>query len=669
MSALGVAIVVWLLSAVAALVARRWRGVPVLGAAGAVVGGVAAMAAALGALGAGSTERWSVPWTLPAGALALRLDALGAVFLLPVAIIGALCAVYGVEYLRAHAHGRPLGGAFAAYNLLLVSMALVVTADDVLLLLIAWELMTMSSWALVVSNHEAPSVRAAGVQYLVAGHLATVALLLLGVLLASASGTFAISGLALPAAIAARAALPTGLLFLLALVGFGTKAGIMPMHVWLPDAHPAAPSHVSALMSAVMITMGFYGLARFVPLLGEPAAWWGYLLMTLGAAGAIGGIAFGIAQRDVKRTLAYSTVENAGIVTLAMGVGVLATALHEPLLAGLAWTAALLHLWNHALAKALLFLGFGAVAQGVGSQSLDAMGGLLRRWRIVGATLVLGAAAIASLPGLNIFTSEWLLLRGLFAGAIALHGVAQVALLGGVVALALTGGITVATFTRLVGLGLLGAPRTAAAASSPEPGWTMRVPLIACAAGCVAVASVPARVSAGLAGAVHVVAPAADVGLVGAMLQPLAFVLPLLVTVTAVLLALRGLMRRPALRRAGATWGCGYPAPTARMQYTSTSFGEPLTRVLQPMLRMEARATAAAVAHGQPTLWPRGAEWASATSDRVLVGVYLPMVDAVRRMGLGVRAVHSPRVTRSLLYVVVTVLVLVALLFQPGLGR
>lgn len=666
MTALWTAIVVWLAGAGAAALATRWRGAPVLGAAASVLGGVAATVAAAGSL-VGATVRWSAPWTLPAGALALRLDPLAAVFLLPVAIAGALCAVYGVGYLRAHAHGRPLGGSFAAYNLLLASMALVVVADDVLLLVVAWELMTLSSWALVVSDHETPSVRAAGLQYLVAAHVATVALLLLVLLLASAGGTFSISGLAMPASLAARAAAPAGVLFLLALIGFGTKAGIVPLHVWLPDAHSAAPSHVSALMSAVMITMGFYGLARFVPLAGAPAAWWGYLLVVLGAAGAVGGIAFGLAQRDVKRTLAYSTVENAGIITLAMGVGVLATVLHEPLLAGFAWTAALLHVWNHALAKALLFLGFGAAAQAVGSRSLDAMGGLLRRWRMAGAALVIGAAAIASLPGLNVFTSEWLLLRALLAGAITLRGVAQVALLGAVVALALTGGIAVATFTRLIGLGLLGTPRTEAAHSAPEPGWTMRIPLLAVAAGCVAVAAMPARVGDALLNAVRAVAPSADTGLVAPALQPLALALPLLVAVAAILLALRATVRRPALRHTGWTWGCGHFAPSPRAQYSSTSFGEPLTRVMQPMLRTEVHASVAALPE-QRGRWAADAGWSSETADRVLVGMYLPMVNGIRGAGERIRAMHSPRVTRSLLYTVATMIVLLSLLFLPGLG-
>jgi hydrogenase-4 component B len=658
-TALALAVVFWAAGAFGGwLLQRRPAGV-LLGTGSAIAGAVAAGFAGAGALTAGASQSWHAPWSVPAGALAVRLDPLAAVFLLPLAGVGGLCAVYGVAYLRRHAHGRPIGASLAAYDLLLLSMALVVTANDVVLLLVAWELMTLSSWALVVSDHDAPAVRAAGLQYLVAGHLATAALLLLGLFLATGSGTFEIAALSTPAGV------PSGLLFGLALIGFGTKAGIVPLHVWLPDAHPAAPSHVSALMSAVMITMGFYGLARFLPLLGPPALWWAYLLIALGAVGAAGGVAFALVQRDVKRVLAYSTVENAGLVTLALGLGLLATAQGQPILAGLAWTAALLHLWNHALAKALLFLGFGAIAQGANSRSLDALGGFLRGWPLVGGILLIGAAAMASLPGLNIFTSEWLLLRGALFGAAATHGrgSAGVAFLGSVLAIALTGGLAVACFTRLIGVGLSGSARTTAAATAPRPGPAMVLPLVLFAVGCVGMALIPSGAASVLGAAVSIIAPAADARAAPDVLQPLAVVVPLLAAVMAVLLVLRAGVGRWASRRQGVTWGCAYAAPTAAMQYTSTSFAEPLSRLLQPLLHTEVdRLTDADVA----ALWPRTGRWASRTADRALVGLYLPLFAAVARGGRRLRAYHQSRVTWPLLYIGATVLAMLALLLLPA---
>ncbi|HET9982286.1 MAG TPA: proton-conducting transporter membrane subunit [Longimicrobiales bacterium] len=658
---LGVAIGLWLGGAAGAVLVRRRAFAGPLGAGAAVAGGVAASASAIGVLTSGMVELWRVPWRLPAGALALRVDALAAIFLLPIAAVGALCAVYGVGYLRRHARDEGEGGSFAAYNVLLASMAVVVTANDLVLLLLAWELMTLSSWRLVVSDHEEGGVRAAGLQYLVASHLAAAALFLLVLLMAAGSGTFEL------VATPAGAALPSGLLFMLALVGFGTKAGIVPLHVWLPDAHPAAPSHVSAVMSAVMVTMGFYGLARFLPLFGEPAIWWGYVLLVLGAAGAIGGILFAIAQRDVKRILAYSTIENAGIATLALGLGVLGTALRQPLLAAFGWMAALLHLWNHALAKAGLFLGFGAVAQAAESRSLDALGGFAARWPVWGSALVVVAAAIAALPGLNVFTSEYLLLRGLLLGGATLRGVPQVALLGAVVALSFTGGLAVACFTRLVGVGLLGTPRSAHAAAAPRPTRAMHLAVLAFVAGCLLVAAFPVRVAGAVGEAVRVAAPGVEPSVAAAALGPLAVLGPLLAAAAAAFLALRGIAGRRSATARGGTWGCGYDAPSPAMQYTSTSFGEPLTRVLQPVLATRTESEMVAGAAPAP-LWPEAARWRSRTPDRALAGMYLPLFAAVGRGAARLRAHYRAGVTTSLLYVAVAIVALLLLLFLPGGG-
>ena len=531
---------------------------------------------------------------------------------------------------------------FAFYLFLLASMTLVCLADNLLLFLVAWELMTLSSWALVVHDHELETVRQAGFRYLVAAHLATAALILL-VLLRSA-------GVGSPA-----------LLFLLALAGFGTKAGIVPFHVWLPDAHPAAPSHVSALMSAVMITMGFYGLARFIPLLGAPPLWWGLLLMALGTAGALGGIAFAMAQRDVKRILAYSTIENAGIITLAFGVGLIGTTLDRPALAALGWLGGLLHLWNHALMKSLLFLGYGAAAQRVHSRDAEAMGGLLARWRTVGALMVVGAAAIAALPGLNGFTGEWVIFYGLLTGGVEVTGAPQIAFLAAVAALALTSALAVACFARLTGVTLLGEPRTGAARHAVPPGWEMSLPMILLAASCVVVAWVPQSLVALLAPAVASMAPRADVSPVAAVVMPLGIVALMVALALVLFVALGRLLarRKTGVRRAR-TWGCGYARPAPRMQYTASSFAEPLTRIFQPLLRSRIDA-------GAPTAgsWPESASWRSATPDRALAAFYDPMFKAVERALVRLRGLQRGHLSTYLVYIVLTVLALVAAMILP----
>jgi formate hydrogenlyase subunit 3/multisubunit Na+/H+ antiporter MnhD subunit len=661
MNGFWLALTCWLGSGLGAALLRGRGFAALLGAVGAVGGGAAAAFSAVATLATRETANWSRPWSVPGGALALRIDPLSAVFLLPIGVIGALCAVYGVAYMRHGVHGRAQGGSFAAYNLLLASMAAVVAANDLLFLLITWELMTLTSWVLVVTDDEDPAVRGAGLQYLVAGHLGTAALLLLALLLATGSGSFEI------AAVPGRSGVSNSLLFCLALVGFGTKAGIVPMHVWLPDAHPAAPSHVSALMSAVMVTMGFYGLARFIPLLGPPAVWWGYLLLLLGAVGAGGGILFANAQRDGKRVLAYSTVENVGIAALAMGLGLLGTAWRRPELAGIGWTAALLHLWNHALAKSTLFLGFGAIAQRVGSRDVDSMGGLLRRWPSLGAALLLSAAALASLPGLHVFTSEWLVIYGLLAGGATLQGAAPVVLFSGLALLGFVGSLALVCFTRLVGIALLGNPRSVAAERVPEPGWAMRVPILALAGAGLVIAIVPSTIAGLLGGAVAIVTPtgAASEAVQGA-LRPLAMLPVILVVTSAILLSIRWVMFRGSARKSTQTWGCGYASPTAAMQYTAMSFSEPVTSILRPVLATDVDAENAPHTAGLP--WVIAARWSTRTPDRVLVGIFQPLFAMIERGGARLREFQRPRVTISLLYIVVTVLVLLGLLFLPASG-
>jgi hydrogenase-4 component B len=655
-SLLGIALAIWTAGGLLTwLVRYHPKAATLAGVGSAVVGaGVGAAGAVATLLGAGR-ESWLGAWPVPFGALSLQLDPLASVFILPICLVGGACAQYGGAYLRPYAGERPLGVPLAAYNLLLASMTVVCLADNLLLFLVAWELMTLSSYALVVQEHELETVREAGRRYLIAAHLATAALILL-VLLLSAGGSLELSGLS-----RGSAAAPAALLFLLALAGFGTKAGIVPFHVWLPDAHPAAPSHVSALMSAVMITMGFYGLARFLPLLGPPRLWWGLVLMGLGAVGALSGITFALAQRDVKRILAYSTIENAGIVALAFGVGLLGTTLHQPALAALGWLGGLLHLWNHALFKSLLFLGYGAAAQRVHSRDAEAMGGLLRRWPMTGGILVLGAAAIAALPGLNGFTGEWVILYGLVTGGVELRGAAQIALLAGVPTLALTSALAAACFARLTGVTLLGEPRTEGARHAVAPGWEMWLPMLLLAACCVAAAWAPAQVVGLLAPAVVIVAPGADLIRVPRALAALGGVAMLVALGLALGIALRWVVaRRSAGTRRAPTWGCGYSSPAPRMQYTASSFAEPITRVFQPLLRSRVDRDVPAEA-----IWPEAASWRSFTPDRALAGLYQPVFHSVERALLRLRGLQQGLLSTYLLYIVLTVLALLASMILP----
>jgi formate hydrogenlyase subunit 3/multisubunit Na+/H+ antiporter MnhD subunit len=652
------ALALWCGGAIASL-ALRWRSPAAIrvGVITAVAGGAAGALAAFRVLAGGPAEFIRIPWSIPFGSLSLALDPLAAAFLAPISIIGALVAVYGSAYLQPHDESRPVGIPFAAYNLLLAAMALVTLAENTVLFLIAWEGMTLASYALVVTDHEARVVRRAGVLYLVAAHVATAALLVLFLLLAG-HGDYEIAALA-----AARGAAPAGTLFALALVGFGTKAGVAPLHIWLPDAHAAAPSHVSALMSGVMITLGFYGLARFLPLLGAATAMQAMVLIALGAGGAVVAIAHGLVQRDVKRVLAYSTVENAGLVTLAIGVARLAHWAALPELESLAWTAALLHLWNHAAFKSLMFMGVGAGARSIGSRDLEQWGGLLRAWPLAGTLILVGAAALASLPGMNGFVSEWLILRAVLGGALELHGPTRAVLVVALALAALALALALANAARLVGIGLLGRPRSSAAAGAPPPPRAMVVPMAILAALCVAGGCFATSFARAIQPAVATLVPGAPASELGSLLVPIGQLVGLLVAVTVVLAAVRWALGRGREIRRAPTWGCGYAAPTPRMQYTASSLSEPIVRLLAPVLRTRVRWSGIA---GQ---WPQSASWASQALDRAITDLYRPAIERVETMAMRLRGMQEARVTTYLRYVVLALLVVLGLLFLPLRGR
>lgn len=644
----GGALVIWLL--------RRWSGLAVVLSVGATLAGAGCLAAAALEPLAGQGGTWQVPWGLPFGTFALRLDPLAAVFLAPIAAIGALGAIYAPGYLRLGGRRGPIGSALAAYPLLLTTMALVVVAADTVLLLMAWELMTVVSWYMLTRHHQEQEVRGAGLSYLVAGHVSGAALLLLFVFLSQTGAGWRIPAEPLRMAGGAPAALLLGLI----LVGFGTKAAIAPLHVWLPDAHAAAPSHVSALMSGVLITLGFYGIARFVPLLGPLPAAWGIGAMGLGALGACGGIVMALSQRDVKRVLAYSTIENAGLVTLAIGAAWLAAAHDRPAVAALAWTAALLHVWNHAVSKSLLFFAAGAIAELLHERDLERWGGLLRRMPLLATSLLVGAAAVVGLPGTHGFAGEWLLFMSLFRGSQELAGGARLTMLLGVVAAAFTAGAALACFVRLVGVGLLGHARSSAAsdAEAPRSAW-LAIPVAALAALCLALVVVLQALLQLLGPAVEQLVPGADVAAVVRLAAPLPWLAVVLFGgVALVALGRAWLAWRRPVRRA-VTWDCGFSQPASTMQYTASSLAQPVTRVLQPALRTAVRWTP------PRGLMPDALAWEARTPERALAELYRPaFVRLAQLLGFFSRF-QEGQVMVYLRYVGVALLVLLAWLFLP----
>ena len=487
---------------------------------------------------------------------------------------------------------KPIGAHWLFFNILVSMMAVVITARDAMVFLIAWEAMSIAPFFLVTFEHEKESVRSAGWTYIIAAHLGALPLLVLFVMLGQNAGTMDFSALAVPGH--APAALP-GLLFVLALAGFGTKAGFIPLHVWLPEAHPAAPSHVSALMSGVMIKTGIYGLVRVIAFLGPPPLWWGWTLISIGLASGVTGVLFAIAQHDLKRLLAYHSVENIGIIALGMGIGLVGQASGMPLLAALGYAGALFHVINHALFKGLLFLGAGAVLHSTGTAEMDRLGGLHKSMPVTSVCFMAGAAAISGLPPLNGFVSEFLIYVAGIEGGMGRGHALALASWCSVAGLALVGGLAAACFAKAYGSVFLGEPRHGGRGAG-EPGRMMTLPMAVLAVLCAALGMLSPLVvhlSRYAFSAAAGMSPDAFSGLIAPGLHAVSYVVLVFAVVLAIGLAIAAVRRRLLKGRSvgeSATWGCGFAAPTARMQYTASSFAAPLTAIAQPLLRIKYRA-------------------------------------------------------------------------------
>ncbi len=576
--------VILLLSALLALcLNRNTHRAQDAGAYGAVSASIAGLIPAVKVLLSGTSETLSLPWPVPLGSFSLTLDPLSAFFLIPVFVLTGLSAVYGVDYLKGYSGRKPLGLAWASFNVLTAAMMLVFTAANAVLFMLGWELMAAASFLLVLFEHEKPQSRRAAFIYLAAGGTGALMLLAVFALLGANSSALDFSSFAAPTRAAASA------VFLLALCGFGLKAGFIPLHVWLPEAHPAAPSHVSAVMSGVMIKTGIYGLIRILGYLRPWEAWWGWTLLVLGAVSCLVGVLFALAQHDLKRVLAYSSIENIGIILLALGLGIIGVTHSAYPLAALAFAGALLHVFNHSLFKGLLFMGAGAVLHGAGTAEFEALGGLSKRMPRTALLFLAGAAAACALPPFNGFAGEFLIYLGAFRGLNSSAPVALAGVLAGL-SLASAGAVAAAAFTRAGGCTFLGEPRTPRAAGAHEAGGLMLFSMYALASLCLAAGLLSPLLLVPLSRAVG----AGFGGIYGAgsgqeAAAPLIYIsagaLLLLAMVALAFAKRRSLF--PVARAASEvpTWDCGYAAPTPRMQYGASSFAQPLTDFFQPVLR------------------------------------------------------------------------------------
>jgi formate hydrogenlyase subunit 3/multisubunit Na+/H+ antiporter MnhD subunit len=541
---------------------------------------------------------------------------------------------------------------------------MVMLADDAYAFMVMWELMALSSFFLVTANHTIPDIRRAGYLYLLVAHVGAIAVLLAFGVLQAGTGDYTFANMR------AQSLTPfwASVAFLLALFGFGAKAGIVPLHIWLPEAHPAAPSPVSALMSGVMLKTAIYGMLRIgFEVLQLQLWWWGVLALVIGLVTALFGVVFSAIQTDMKRLLAYSSIENIGLLLVAMGLAWLFSAYGMSGLAALALTAALYHALNHAYFKSLLFLCTGAVLHGTGERSLGKLGGLLRFMPWVGWTALAGALAAAGLPPLNGFVSEWLLLQsflftlglpGTFVNMlvpVVASGVALVAALGGYV------------MVKFFGVIFLGQPREPNLARSHDAGAWERFGLAWLVLPCFVLGLFPVQVialidpvtrvlvgdGAGPAVAAHGWVFLAPVAPDRASYSPLLFLLLLAASYALAFVGVRRLYH--GRLRSAPPWDCGYPLLNARMQDTAEGFGQPIRQVFEPFFRIERHL---------PSPFDRRPYYELRASDHFWHWFYLPIARVVDLASRGVGFLQQGRIATYLLYSFITLLVMLVLVFR-----
>ena len=644
---------VLLLGGVAAIfTGKTEKGAYRIGVASCLTGAALAIISAGIVMWTGDEASIRVAWQVPFGSFYLAIDPLAAFFIIVISLVSGLASVYGSEYLQVYRKRKNLGSAWCFYNILFASMLLVVASRNGILFLVAWEAMSFSSFFLVMFEHEKSKVREAGWIYLVAAHVGQACLMFLFIMLGSQNNSLDFDKFLVPSGFA-------GVAFILTTVGFGTKAGFLPLHVWLPDAHPAAPSHVSAVMSGVMIKTGIYGLIRIITLIGAPAQWWGYTLLIIGAVSGVIGVLLALSQHDIKRLLAYHSVENIGIITLGLGLWLLGVSTNNYMIAAMGLMGGLLHVLNHAVFKSLLFLGAGSVVHAAGTREMDLMGGLMKKMPLTAFTFGIGSAAICGLPPLNGFVSEFLIYLGAFNTMTGTHPLNSAVVLGGlitIIALGLIGGLATACFTKVFGTVFLGNSRSSRSTESHENTGAMVWVMIILAAFCIIL---------GLAGpvAVNFIRPVASqllgdarVSGVSEMLCALLFKISLggaaLIIIAGILWSLRGLALMRRVKGFSPTWDCGYSAPTSRMQYTSSSFAWPIVRmfrwVLQPEIHNE-------MGNG---FFPGFAALSTQTHDIFRRFLYTPLFRLVTESAQRVHKLQEGRNQLYVLYIAITILVL-----------
>jgi len=604
----------------------------------------------------------------PLLSLTFHIDKLAAFFMFAVCLVALFCSIYAVDYIKDFYKRYSVGNLGFFYNLFIAAMLLVVGAANGIAFLIAWEVMSLVSYFLVTyDRNDAANVKA-GYVYLVMTHVGTALILLGFILMYGYTQSFDFASLKAGASLMPQALKDA--VFVLTFIGLGTKAGVIPFHIWLPSAHPAAPSHVSALMSGVMIKMGIYMMVRlFLDILQPVPAWWGVALLVIGSVSCVMGVLYALAERDIKRLLAYSSIENIGIILLGVGGALVFSSQHAPALALLSLAAALFHTLNHAVFKSLLFLGAGSVIHATHTRNIEKYGGLIRLMPVTALGLLVGSMAISALPPFNGFFSEWLTFQSLFHGAMSAELYVKWAFLIAIAALALTGGLALACFVKVFGTTFLARPRSDAPKHAKEVSMRMRVGMLGLAGLCLVVGVLAAPITTFLQTVGHEVTglpvveaatnvSASQVLSVGqgyaSVWAPGIFVLLVTLPILVWLAVRFGVSRRQKVR-VSSTWDCGIDL-TERMEITSTGFARSIVSIFRGVLRPTAQ---------HNVEYDEALTRYTPVSRRVLLGLvdvyhkysYGPLYGAAQDLSRRVKGIQNGNINMYVLYIFVVLVI------------
>lgn len=650
------------------LLGRNDRAANIWGNCLAIAGSVTGLIFSGAALIQGTIPSFNVNSSFPLLSLSLRFDQLSAFFMLIVSLVALLCSIYALGYVR-HYYGKySIGVLGFFYNVFIVSMMLVVTAHNALFFLIVWEVMSLASYFLVIYEWREEASIKAGSLYFIMTHAGTAFIIFAFLLMYRLTGSVDFE--TIKEGIGAASPLMKNAIFISALIGFGVKAGIIPLHVWLPGAHPAAPTHISALMSGVMIKTGIYMMIRiYLDILPGPYLWWGLALLVIGAISSLLGVLYALSEQDLKRLLAYSSIENIGIILLGLGSALVFSALGRDTLAALGLAAALFHIMNHAIFKALLFLGAGSVIAATHTRNIEKYGGLIKVMPQTALFFLVGSMAISALPPLNGFFGEWLTFQALFQGVLEMEVITKIIFILSIGSLAFTGGLAAACFVKAFGMTFLARPRSEQAAEARE---TARLPRLAMAG--LALLIVGIGLFSGLVLRTLATVAGSMADLRGAEIDDLArfksvsiqsgfAVISMPAIFIGVFAAVAGitvavsLFTRKRKTVTGPTWDCGSDL-TPRMEITGTGFSRSLITIARGVLRPSSETEIEY--HDASSYFPRAGTVTMGLHDIYQTYIYKPLRDLTTIVAGQVTKVQSGNINAYLLYIFLT---LIALLF------